>query len=143
MASDRGIGYTLAVIGDEKVRTGVHLGSQGIIWAVSPDSEFRQPAENDFGTSLALDFDLGAREARTVRYVLAWFAPLWKGEGTHCYTHMYSTRYPNSLAVAQLLARDHASILGRISQLATSNLYIRKAARLVAGILGQQPFHDY
>jgi uncharacterized protein (DUF608 family) len=61
-----------------------------------------------------VDFDLGAREARTVRYVLSWFAPLWKGEGTHSYTHMYSTRYPNSLAVAQLLARDHASLLGRI-----------------------------
>ena len=81
---------------------------------MSPDSEFRQPAENDFGTSLAMDFDLGAREARTVRFVLAWYAPRWKGEGTHCFTHMYATRYPNSLTVAQLLARDHASLLRRI-----------------------------
>ena len=114
MTSEHGVGYTLAIIGDEKVRTGVDLGSQGIIWAVSPDSQFRQPAENDFGTSLAVDFDLGPREARTIRYVLAWYAPLWKGEGTHCYTHMYATRYPNSLAVAQLLARDHSSLLKRI-----------------------------
>ena len=114
VTSEHGVGYTLAIIGDEKVRTGVDLGSQGIIWAVSPDSQFRQPAENDFGTSLAVDFDLGPREARTIRYVLAWFAPLWKGEGTHCYTHMYATRYPNSLAVAQLLARDHSSLLKRI-----------------------------
>ena len=71
-------------------------------------------SQNDFGTSLAVDFDLGSREARTIRYVLAWFAPLWKGDGTHCFTHMYATRYPNSLAVAQLLAREHSSLLKRI-----------------------------
>ena len=114
VSSSTGVGYTLAALGAENVRAGAHLGSDGIIWSVPPDSPFRQPADNDLGTSLAVDFDLPPRQAKTIRFVLAWYAPLWKGEGDHCFTHMYATRYPNSLVVAQMLARDHASLLRRI-----------------------------
>jgi uncharacterized protein (DUF608 family) len=114
VSSSTGVGYVLAVLGEEKVRTGAHLGSNGIIWSVPPDSPFRQPAENDFGTSLTIDLDLGPREAKTVRFILAWYAPLWKGAGDHCFTHMYATRYASPLAVAQLLAREHGSLLSRI-----------------------------
>ena len=83
------------------------------------------PLKNDFGTSLAVDFDLGPTESTVIRFVLAWYAPRWKGEGDHCFTHMYATRYPNSLAVAQLLARDHASLLRPNSQLAASHIHTR------------------
>ena len=70
--------------------------------------------EDDFGSSLAMDFDLGPSESTVVHIVLAWYAPLWKGEGDHCFTPMYATRYSDSLEVARLLARDHDVILKRI-----------------------------
>ena len=90
VTSDAGVGYTLAALGGEKVRMGGDRGAVGSTWGG------RGPAaqENDFGTSLTVDFDLGSREAKTIRFVLAWYAPLWKGEGTHCFTHMYATPLP-------------------------------------------------
>lgn len=114
VASRTGVGYTIALLGPERVHTGTHLGADGILWATSVDSPFRNPAENDLGASVAVDFDLAPREARTVRFVLAWYAPLWKGEGSHCFRHMYAQRYPNSVAVAHMLARTHKVLLGRI-----------------------------
>jgi uncharacterized protein (DUF608 family) len=108
--SDNGVGYTLATVGGENVRVGVDVGSVGSVWS----SPYREPLENDFGTSLTVDFDLGPGEETTIRVVLAWYAPLWKGEGTHCFTDMYATRYPDSLAVARLLADEHGPLLRRI-----------------------------
>jgi len=110
VASDAGVGYTLAAIGGGQVRVAAHLGAVGNTW----DRGAPDPQENDFGTSLTVGFDLASREAKTIRFVLAWYAPLWKGEGTHCFTHMYATRYPDSLSVAQLLARNHDRLLSRI-----------------------------
>jgi non-lysosomal glucosylceramidase len=118
VTSDTGVGYTLAVLGDERLQMGTSLGSIGETWSFAANSgsggRLPEPLENDFGTSLAVDFDLNPRETKTVRFVLAWYAPLWKSEGSHYFTHMYATRYPNSLAVAQLLARQHQSLLRRI-----------------------------
>jgi hypothetical protein len=111
VTSDSGVGYTLAALGGEKVRLGGHLGTEGNVWKSNAPAP---PQEHDFGTSLTVDFDLDPREAKTIRFVLAWYAPLWKGEGTHCFTHMYASRYPDSLAVAQLLAREHTSLLKRV-----------------------------
>jgi len=111
VTSDGGVGYTLAALGGEKVLMGGDRGAIGSAWG---GRHGPHPQENDFGTSLTVDFDLGSREAKTIRFVLAWYAPLWKGEGTHCFTHMYATRYPDSLAVAQVMARQHASLLKRV-----------------------------
>jgi uncharacterized protein (DUF608 family) len=110
VTSDAGVGYTLAVLGSEKLRMGGDRGVVGGTWSGHGPS----PQEDEFGTSLTVDFNLGPREAKTIRVVLAWYAPLWKGEGTHCFTHMYATRYPDSLAVAQRLAREHGAWLQRI-----------------------------
>jgi non-lysosomal glucosylceramidase len=118
VTSGTGVGYTLGVIGDERLQTGADLGSVGNTWSRAMRSgssaPLPKPLENDFGTALAVDFDLDPDETKTVRFVLAWYAPLWKGQGDHYFTHMYATRYPNSLAVAQFLAHEHASLLGRI-----------------------------
>ena len=111
VTSDGGVGYTLAVLGGEKVRMGGDLGTEGGVWKSDAPAA---PQQNDFGASLTVEFDLGSREAKTIRFVLAWYAPIWKGEGTHSFTHMYATRYPDSLAVAQLLAREHAPLLKRV-----------------------------
>ena len=110
VTTDAGVGYTLGVLGGEKVRMGGERGAAGSRW----DGPAPAAQENELGTSLTVDFDLGPREARTIRFVLAWYAPLWKGEGTHCFTHLYATRYPDSPTVAQKLAREHGALLQRI-----------------------------
>ncbi len=110
VTSDAGVGYTLGVLGPENVRLGGERGVMGGTWS----GHGPKPQENDFGTSLTVDFDLAPRDAKTIRFVLGWYAPLWKGEGAHCYTHMYAMRYPDSLAVAQRLAREHDTLLKRI-----------------------------
>lgn len=110
VSSDTGVGYTLAALGGEQVRGAAPLSAVGNTWFSSAP----QPLENDFGTSLLVDFDLGAGQAKVIRFVLAWYAPLWKGEGRHHFTHMYAIRYPNSRAVAHFLARNHAQLLKRI-----------------------------
>jgi uncharacterized protein (DUF608 family) len=113
VTSDAGVGYTLAVPGSEKVLVGSACSPLGGIWSRAGGG-ILEPHEDDFGTAAAVEFDLGPREAKTIRFVLAWYAPLWKGRDKNCFTCMYATRYPNSQAVAQLLARDHRVLLERI-----------------------------
>ena len=109
---ETGVGYCLGVIGEKAVvRVGGGLG---------PDDWMKVrsalPAEQpkDFSATVAVDFELKPKEAKVVRFVLAWFAPQWHGEGATKYTQMFTTRYKNALEVAQFLARDHASLLQRV-----------------------------
>jgi uncharacterized protein (DUF608 family) len=112
VSSDQGVGYTLAALGGEQVRVASPLGVAGATWFSV--GRALEPPENDFGTSLTVDFDLDSKATKVVRFVLAWYAPLWKGEGDHHFAHMYATRYRSSLEVAQLLARNHELLLKRI-----------------------------
>ena len=57
---------------------------------------------------------MGPKEHKTVRFVLAWFAPMWIGEGPHTFTHMYAARFKSALDVAQFLSRYHESLLRRV-----------------------------
>ena len=110
VSSEKGLEYSLGVLNGGEVRVGAPLGAIGNTW----NTQAGKPLDNDFGTSLSVDFDLSANESTVVRFFLAWYAPIWKGEGEHCFTHMYATRYPNSQAVIRYLADNHASLLQRI-----------------------------
>jgi uncharacterized protein (DUF608 family) len=113
------IGYALGVASEEEVRTG-----RGLNFADSPyktgqtwgkmASELPTPEETDFSGSVSVGFKLGPKEAKVVKFVLAWYAPMWIGEGSHTFTHMYATRYQNALTVAQFLSRDHDALLRRV-----------------------------
>lgn len=131
---ETGVGYCLGVIGDVSVRVGRGLEPED--WRkiksslpAMPGGEFGgfpatdstlpvtttlAAARRDFAASVAADFTLGPNETQTVRFVLAWYAPEWCGEGEKKYTQMYTTRFKSAVEVAQLLARDHASLLRRI-----------------------------
>jgi len=127
---ETGVGYVLGVIGDEQVRTGGGLGGrlfedrpQGFFpakerrqietWAkirtLLPEAQPR-----NFSGTVAVDFSLEPGEMKTLRFVLAWYAPQWHGEGENRYTQMYSMRFKNAVEVAQFLARDHSSLLKRV-----------------------------
>jgi uncharacterized protein (DUF608 family) len=109
--------YVLGVAGEQNVRCGGHLGTDAGAWGhirYALPIAIEQP-----GCSLAVDFTLGAGEEKTVRFVLTWYSPCWKGGGTpaaggNTYTHMYAARYGSPVEVAQFIAVNHASLLERI-----------------------------
>src|SRR5208282_1631858 len=72
------------------------------------------PVEKDFSGSVSLAYSVEPGEEKVVRFVLAWYAPMWIGEEDHTFTHMYATRYKSALDVAQFLSREHDSLLRRI-----------------------------
>ncbi len=127
VSADTGTQYVVGVIREEKVRFGRaiaevpgHPEETAGEWAASVEGPahagfFLPPVQDsDFSTSMAVEFDLSPQQEKTVRIVLAWYSPIWKGEGENNYTRMYATRYQNAVAVAQLLAREHASLLRRV-----------------------------
>ena len=109
--------YALGVIDEKSVRTGGELGMDGGAWSKIGKElpvEVNQP-----GASVAVDFKLGKKEEKIIRFVLAWYNPTWKSGGTpmaegNTFTHMYTSRYKNVLEVAHLLTDQHQSILKRI-----------------------------
>ena len=119
VSSDKGIGYALGIIGDDKPRFGGTLGrdgydfSTGQEWAAI-EKTLPRAAKPDFGSSMAIDFVLNPGETEVVRILLAWYSPIWKGEGTHYFHRMYTKRYADALSVAADLAENHESLLKRI-----------------------------
>lgn len=115
------IGYALGVIGrgQDEIHSGGSLSgdgmpySSGAAWSRIKD---KLPAAqgNDFGGSVSAPFDLAPGQSDVVRFVIAWFAPMWIGEGEHTFTHMYATRFQNAEEVAAHIARNQRSLSQRI-----------------------------
>ncbi len=106
------IGYAIGVIGDNGIQVGGALDS-GSAWAQFP-ARLPTPSDTDFGGSVSVPYALRPGEHQVLRFVLAWYAPDWIGEGSHTFTHMYTTRYQDALAVAEFLAENHTSLLSRV-----------------------------
>ena len=117
--SNTGTGYALGVIGAEPVRFGGPLWIEGyefitsVQWAQIRNS-LPQTSEYEFGTSLAVDVDLNPGEEKIVRIVLAWYSPIWKGQGERYYARMYTRRFKDASAVADLVAQRHEELLRRV-----------------------------
>ncbi|MDE0185202.1 MAG: GH116 family glycosyl hydrolase [Candidatus Poribacteria bacterium] len=113
------IGYALGVVGEAEIEIGGGLAirspsmSSGKAWA-KIGSELPEPGETDFSGSISVGYQLPPGEEKVVRFVLAWYAPMWIGEGPHTFTHMYTTRYKSALDAAQFLSREHDSLLRRV-----------------------------
>jgi uncharacterized protein (DUF608 family) len=127
VTAETGCGYVLGVIGEEKVEFGGAIGQVAGDpeetpgeWAASVEGPARPGfflppiEETDFSTSLAVEFELKPQQKKTVRIVLAWYSPVWRGEGENTFTRMYATRYPDALSVAQKVAREHDELLKRV-----------------------------
>jgi uncharacterized protein (DUF608 family) len=108
-----GIGFALAVVGDQAVQIGGSLGRNGAAWAnmVRGLPGF---AATDPGASLAVDFQLAAHEEKIVRLILSWYHPRWVGNEYHHYLHKYAERFTNAAEVAEFLAVEHEQLLRRI-----------------------------
>lgn len=109
--------YVLGVIGREAVRLGGELVGEGWVKIAStlPTAKDDHP-----GASVAVDFALPAGKSKVVRFVLNWHAPTWNAGGynwagaEHTFTHMYAKHYRGARQAAELLARDHESLLRRV-----------------------------
>ncbi|MGH9505070.1 MAG: GH116 family glycosyl hydrolase [Terriglobales bacterium] len=141
VVSDGGVSYLAGALGEKSIRTGAALGADS--WKDIGHSlpagggEARSSAA---GTSLAVDFELGRGEARVIRFLLAWYAPTWKGaerdrlallqthhaggaqtewkgsqwSSENYYTLKYADRYRDALEVAREAALNHAALLQRV-----------------------------
>ena len=136
------VSYVLGVIGNESVRTGAGLNVSPDAWSKIaqelPQAEFF--VDNDVrvnlrgSASVAVDFELKANQEKTVRYVLAWYSPTWKGVrkaqpnaqpttawhapewmgDTLYYEQMYGLRFTGAYDVAMKMTEEHESLLKRI-----------------------------
>jgi uncharacterized protein (DUF608 family) len=156
--STAGVQYILGVIGDENVRCGAGLNKSSTAWSkiaaelpCPEDGEAQTPKiYRDSSSSVAVDFSLQPGETRIVRFLLAWYAPVWEGNkkerldslkdgwhhyrwvgskwggDTHLFTQMYATRYASALEIARRMAEDYPSLLKRI--LAWQTVIYREAS---------------
>ena len=120
-----GSGYVLAVLSDETdVRFGGSLNEDGNAWSQisqslpKPVGTGKQDNGKKYyahaGASVAVDFNLKAGQEKTVRLVLAWYAPQWTGNPGNVYRRAYAQRYHNAAQVAERIAQDHPSLLRRV-----------------------------
>ena len=119
VSSDQGVGYALGVVGDVEVNAGAGLNSNpalydnGYAWAKS-GSQLPKFQEHDLSGSISAPFHLAPGESKVVSFILAWYAPLWIGEGANTFMHMYATRFPSVRAVGELMAQKHDELLRRV-----------------------------
>jgi uncharacterized protein (DUF608 family) len=112
------IGYVLGVIGDLEVWAGGPLSSIDHPSEVGPwgkiGSQLPTAGEEEFGGSVSTGYVLEPGEQQIIRFIVAWYAPMWIGEGVHTFQHMYTRRYQNALEAAQFLSQQHTSLLRRV-----------------------------
>jgi uncharacterized protein (DUF608 family) len=120
LESDNEVSYALGVIGDLACRQGPHLRWDASAWQALDRLAPPPPSEHTGnGMSVAVDFSLAPGGERVVRFVLAWYAPVWWGSGWRTaggnpFRHMYARRFRNAEEVAVHLARNHAALLRRV-----------------------------
>lgn len=113
------LSYVLAALDEDDVRLGEALNRNTSAWS-RMDTELPHERNDRSGSSLACDFKLKPGQSKTIRIVLAWYAPHFKAGGnpedqwTNTFTHMYAKHYPSALDTAQFLADNHESLLKRI-----------------------------
>lgn len=136
------ISYAVGVIGKENLRLGAGLNAHPDAWSQLgsqlPEPVFRSINDSQYyqtgSATAAVDFSLKADEQKIIRFVLAWYAPVWEGArkkhagaqpektwlapdwmGETCfYKPMYATRYVSALDAAMRIAADHEKLLNRI-----------------------------
>jgi len=123
------VGYVLAFASDIVAKTGRGLNDVDTGWSeisnqLPPPAPFRgyPGASTDSSASLATYFDLDPGICRSVRILLTWFAPNWRGEGAFAlqpmptfmasgvakapeltYQYMYTERFQDALDAAREL----------------------------------------
>ncbi|MDE3180927.1 MAG: hypothetical protein KGM47_14875 [Acidobacteriota bacterium] len=119
VSADTGNGYVIGVMGADTARYGGGIWVHGYDYSTGQNwlairDRLPSAAAGDFSSSMAVDFELQPDEEKVIRFVLAWSVPLWKGEKTNVFEHMYTLKYKNASAVVQDLATNHEGLLKRV-----------------------------
>lgn len=114
------VSYFLGFIGEVGSRIGSGLGVDGSRWAAIDRQlpAFPQPEARESAASTALDFELEPGETRTIKLLMAWYAPTWNGRGLPMgtgqnYLHMYARDFDSLQEVIEVVSRDEAELLRR------------------------------
>ena len=128
--------YVIAALGEQPVDVGGELAADGTAWRRMGRALPEEDAGGG-GASVAVDFSVGPREAKIIRFVLSWYAPYWQAELAPDrssrlaprqvsesidwsaipggkYVHMYGERFASARKVAECLAGNHESLLRRV-----------------------------
>ncbi|MCH2130541.1 MAG: hypothetical protein MK179_15470 [Pirellulaceae bacterium] len=142
VASRAGVSYALGTIDEPQTRLGAGLTIHEHAWSnfanQLPQPVFRSEGESHFyqtgSASAAVDFSLAGGEEKIVRFVLAWYAPVWEGAEkrhpgaqptttwntpewmgeTNYFRQMYGARFVGATDVAMRMAAEHEQMLDRI-----------------------------
>jgi uncharacterized protein (DUF608 family) len=111
VSNENKVSWALGAVGEGNVRTGGALGDGDWVKIASalPSASVENP-----GATVAVDFTLNANEERRIHFVLSWYHPKWVATDWRWYLTAYSARYANAAEVAELLAKDHSSLISRI-----------------------------
>ncbi len=112
--------YTIGAIGEKQVRFGGGLWVDGYDYVTGQhfskiSNHLQRFAPNDLDSAISVDLELAPNEDRVVRFVLAWYSPLWRGEKNNVFARMYTMDWNGPLAVAKSLAENHGSLLKRVT----------------------------
>jgi uncharacterized protein (DUF608 family) len=109
----QGVGYALGAGSDGKVRAVRGSHGHASHWAAVFEQR-QEPVEGDGRAAVVVAYELSPGEVMHVPFVLAWYAPTWRGEEAHQYVHAYAGRFADAAAVARYLAVRGDELLGQI-----------------------------
>lgn len=118
VSSPAGTAYAIGLIGDTPTRFGSALSVTGYEYCsgqqwVGIGNKLPKIAPGDFGSSVAIDVELGPGQEKVARFVVAWYSPIWKGDKSNYFARMYTTQYKDAADVARFIADDHEALLRR------------------------------
>jgi len=130
--------YAIALLNEPSASFGGNLSIGGDAWS-KISKQLPEGKDSDAGASAAVSFSLGPKEAKTVRFILAWYITDWKGgaydeikhfdetwvtneftlsktdrHARSTYHPEYGSRFKGPIDVVKELAKSHASRLERI-----------------------------
>jgi uncharacterized protein (DUF608 family) len=112
--------YALGVLDGLPFHLGYHFGWDADAWRTMGAGVDPMSIDHDnSGLSVTVPFTVNGGESRVVRFVLAWYAPVWSGNGTrpaagNAYVHMYARRFGSVREVTEYLAHQHEVLLQRV-----------------------------
>lgn len=118
VSSPTGTAYAIGVVGDNPVRFGSALSVTGYDYVsgqqwVAIERELPKAAPGDFSSSVATNVELSPGQEKIVRFVVAWYSPIWKGDKENHFARMYTRQYKDAADVARFISDDHEALLRR------------------------------
>ena len=117
--SPLGTEYAIGIIGDLPIRFGSALWINGYDYATGQQwagmhQNLPKVGDGDFSSSVAVDFELGPKEEKTIPILVTWYSPIWKGDKTNTFARMYTTQYKSAADIAGYVSQNHVALLKRV-----------------------------